>query len=321
MINIDVKIGMEGLFKIEAVKPDGSRRLLADWFYNTISNAGLDRVTTSTYLETAFVGSGTTPPDDVTFTETSLTNPVRATSVISDTSGALQHPVTLDWYGYRRKVYRIPPQGVAYNASEVAVGDFIAVGPPMTYQLFSRQLILDGLGSPTTISVLLDESLDITYELRNYPVLTDTAFNVNITGTTPVTHACVIRPSEVDSAVWGNALGVGVYSLGPASSPIYYDSSSVLGPVTGEPTGSAAIGCDTETAAAYSAGSYRRDFTSVAGLTKANASGGIKCIGFRTSLGWFQVSFTPLIAKNSTKVLTLVFRLQWARRVLAPGDL
>ena len=35
---------VEGWYKFEAVRPDGTKRLLADWFPNLITDAGLERM-------------------------------------------------------------------------------------------------------------------------------------------------------------------------------------------------------------------------------------------------------------------------------------
>src|SRR5690606_31940294 len=51
--------GLCGRFKLEAERPDGQRRLLADWFPNLITNAGLNRIGTSSgWLTACAVGTG-----------------------------------------------------------------------------------------------------------------------------------------------------------------------------------------------------------------------------------------------------------------------
>jgi len=53
---------VSGRFKIEAVKRNGDRRVLAE-FSNMILNSGLDLIgTTTNYLNYCRVGSGTTAP-------------------------------------------------------------------------------------------------------------------------------------------------------------------------------------------------------------------------------------------------------------------
>lgn len=64
-------------------------------------------------------------------------------------------------YHWFRRVFRVAPVGSNRTYSEVGVGWSAT-------NLFSRALIKDPLGNPNTITVLGDEYLDVTYEIRMY---------------------------------------------------------------------------------------------------------------------------------------------------------
>lgn len=319
MILLEARVEIEGLYKIEAVKLDGTRRLLADWFANTISNTGLDLIAQSTgsnsiVMQCCVVGSGTTPPDDVTFTQGTITTPLKTLTTTANATGA---QVSAPYYGWWRRTFQFIPTGSAYNASEVGVGRSDGALPSQ-FTLFSRQLIVDGLGDPLTISVLADEYLDVTYELRIYPPLEDVEFALNITGTDPITHDCVLRATNVTTATfWGSPL----QSNAGMQSPDTEVTSGTIGAITSGITGSHLSGSPTATNAAYSVGSYKRRATIVWGITAGNSVPGISAMYFIHSHGAYQVSFDPPILKDSNKILTLVTEVTWARRILLPGEL
>ena len=159
MITMQHETQCAGWFKIEATRPDGTRRVLADWFPNLILNGGLDRMGANPdYLSWCQVGSGSTAP---VAAQTALVNRIAGTSTQQNNVSGAQ--ASAPYYGWYRRTYRFAQGVAAGNLSEVGVG-WATSG-----SLFSRALILDGGGSPTTITVLSDEVLDVTYELRRYP--------------------------------------------------------------------------------------------------------------------------------------------------------
>ena len=175
--------------------------------------------------------------------------------------------------------------------------------------LYSRALIKDGNGDPTTITLLADEFLDVTYELRCYPNLTD----VTITGLDlgESTHDVTIRAANVTSGtLWG-------FPLGGAASFSAYPSSTIfnggIGVITSSPSGdSANLG---EISLPYSANSRKQTASATLSLNYANLAGGIRSIKLSTSLGAHQLEFNPPINKTSEKTLTLNFEVSWGRHV------
>lgn len=294
-----------GRFKIHALRLDvdgneipGSRRLAADWFDNLVVNAGLDRMgQASDYLSTCMVGSGSTAP---AVGDTQLQARIASTiSVQSDTNGMVVSPR----YGWRRITFRFAAGVAAGNLSEVGVGW-------STVSVFSRALILDGSGNPTTITVLADEVLDVTYELRAYVNESDVTFNVDISG---VTYACVLRPANIGGSQ-GLQIGQEVtINTANRAGGVRTTESSTLGSVTSMPSGPQSSMDFTNNA--YVNGTYYRNHTLTAGLNLSNFSTGIGAITISNTFSDFQISFTPKIPKDSTKVLTLQARSTWARHV------
>lgn len=296
MITMQHETQCAGWFKIEATRPDGTRRVLADWFPNLILNGGLDRMgENNDYLSWCQVGSGSTAP---VAAQTALVNRIAGTNAIQvATSGA---QATAPYYGWRRNTYQFDQGVAAGNLSEVGVGW------DTSGSLFSRALILDGGGRPTTITVLSDEVLAVTYELRRYPGTVDLTGTVVLDG---VTHNWVSRAAGVtDQYCWG---GEGEMALYWAES---YNGD--IGPVT-QFTPSGESGLLTATPLAYSSASYTRAATVSAGLNDSNLSGGIRSIVTGSSAAdtsRYQIQFDPAIPKDNTKVLSLTIQHSWARR-------
>lgn len=296
MITMQHETQCAGWFKIEAIRPDGTRRVLADWFPNLILNGGLDRMgANSDYLIWCQVGSGSTAP---VATQTALINRIAGT--YTHQKNVIGAQASAPYYGWYRRTYRFAQGVAAGNLSEVGVGW------GSTGSLFSRALILDGGGSPTTITVLSDEVLDVTYELRRYPGTVDLTGTVVLDG---VTHNWVSRAAGVtNSLYWA---GVSAMELDYAQS-----FNGGIGPVTATaPSGASAI--ISTTPLAYSSGSYARAATVSAGLNDSNLSGGIRSILIRSNpsgTSRYQIQFDPAIPKDNTKVLSLTIQHTWARR-------
>lgn len=296
-----------GFFKIEAVRPDGRRRILADWFPNLIVNGGLDMMMAAsaetgagTFATACQVGTGNTAPAT---TQTALASYLAGTS--TQQSSVTGFSAGSPYYGYARRVYRFAAGVAAGNLAEVGIARTTTTG-----NLLSRALILDGGGSPTTITVLGDEFLDVTYELRQYAPVDDVAFELTIGA---VTHDVVARAARVTTSPWNGAMQGLNQPIGLGGSGAF--STQTLGAVTSNPAGTI-YGQDSgsyPTYGSYSAGTYYRDGVHSWGLNNGNAPGGIGSICSPSGRGQFQFSLDPVIAKDNTKVLTLTVRLSIAR--------
>src|SRR5690606_29989085 len=290
---------LAGLWRLRARRPDGRVRVDTGWFPNLITDVGLDiPCMSSSWVARCVVGTGNTPPS---VSDTALVAQIASTSNrIENVGGSNQ---TADRYAFARVTFRFAAGAAAGNIAEIGI-----LGGSGDSVLLSRALILDGSGNPTTLTILSDEVLDATYEIRNYPPLTDVVTTMDITG---ATHDIVIRASEVDS-LWtmlGGGLGIPVgWQAGAATrGALVYPSTSVLGDVTGSPSGSGAID-SSRSSGSYTPGTYQRSFSNVWNLSSGNVSGGIAaarvtCGSQPSSAGEargglaFQISFDPVIPK------------------------
>lgn len=297
---------MSGRFKLEAIRPDGRVRPLTGWFRNLITNSGLDAIGVSAdWLANCRVGSGNSAPD---VGDTSLDAEIASTNTV--VGNVLANSGASLYFTSRAIKFRFSTGAAEGNLAELGI---FRSNPP--FSMFSRALILDGDGDPTTVTVLSDEVLDVTYEWRNYPVLEDVESSVTISGED---YDVTTRPSNVGSTSWG---GSGGGTLGGAGGGIaVYDGA--IGPVTGAPAGSTS-GSNDVTAGGYTSGNYFAEYSVSLALDQGNFGGGIRSVFFGlgnggggTALGFMQSEFDPPIPKTSSDILSLQFRHTWARKDL-----
>lgn len=295
---IDIKCRVAGFFKLVATDMrTGRTRLLADWFPNLITNGGLDQIgTAATWLSGCSVGSGNTAPVNG---DTHLATLVASsTNIVGSTSSIL---AVSPYYGSRFNTY--------FFASGVASGVLAEIGIGLSpTALFSRALIKDGSGNPTTVTVGPGEALTAFYEFRNYPPLADTTGTVVISS---VSYNYTVRAANAGAGNWAPA------QLGDIDGPsglIAY--AGAIGALTGVPSGSNALetsGVDV----AYTPASLHIDRNSVLAGPTANF-GGINallytCGQVNNSMGEFQVGFNNPLPKDVTHSLTLTVRKSWTR--------
>lgn len=296
----ELKTALAGRYKIEAVKADGSRRLLADWFDNLITDNGLNAIGHGAdWFTGCSVGSGNTAPAN---SDTSLVSLVATTTTITTTTGA--NSGGLPWFGSQTVVYRFPIGSATGNLSEVGIG-------ATSTSLFSRALILDGGGSPTTITVLSSEALDVTYQLQQFSPASDVTGSVTIAA---VSYAYTVRAANANAGGW-TVRPVGDRGGVLSSGVTVYNGS--IGTVTGSPSGTSAAG-GTASLGTYTDGNFFVDSTLNLGLADANVSGGISAImctmgSLNASLGQYQYGFSPALPKDSSHTMTLVIRHSWTR--------
>lgn len=292
-----------GYYKLEGVKigPDGKerRRTIADWFPNLITDFGLNGWGTLSLAQMTTncrVGAGTATP---AFGNTTLGAQIGATTVVSSGFAATSQ-ATPPYYYSQTATWRFNPGVAAGNLSEVGNGR-TATGA----DLFSRALILDGAGNPTTITILADEYLDVTYQVRDYMPTADVPYSIVISG---VTYSGIMRRANVDTVMFSTSNVAGCDN-GVNAVTAY---NGAIGAVTSAPAGTnTAISVNN---LGYANNSYQMDFGGTAALTQMNLAGGITAIMVRTSFGYFQFSISPAIPKDANKTLALVFRCgPWAR--------
>lgn len=287
---------LAGRYKLTAVDAiTGVSRELAE-FDNLITDWGLNRLGTGGIGDGCYVGSGSTAPANG---NTSLVALVASNTTYSQNTG---NSGAAPYYAWCRRSWRFGQGVAAGNISEVGVG-------PASNTLFSRALVKDSNGNPTTITVLSTEFLDVSYELRIFAPTSDVTFNANIAG---AARACVLRAANVSN--WSAAT---VAASGFRIDQVYGQTAADgdIGTVTQTPGGT---GSQTGNVSrdSYSNNSYKATGSINWGLNDANFAGGIKSIYFGAADYQqiaFQCSFTPPIAKTSDKTLSLNVEVSWAR--------
>lgn len=299
-----------GRFKIEKFKTDadgveleGTRQLVADWFPNLITDNGMNLFGSSTlWLNFCQVGSGSTPPS---FADTNLVSRIAGTSNKETSLNGAQP--SAPYFTWRRNTYRFAEGVATGNISEIGIGT-VTNG-----DLFSRALVLDSFGNPTTIPVAADESLDVTYEFRYYPSTVDAITVLVLDGND---YEVTARAAIVNNATSGTGWFIGSSGnaatlQGSGSASASY--SGAIGAITANPSGSTS-GSTGVTNAAYSNDSHSRDGTVTWALAAGNFPGGIGAVSVKHGIGRYQFGFNPTIPKTAEQVLTLDFRHSWSRR-------
>lgn len=155
-MNFELKV--RGRYRIDVIKPSGEKVVAADWFDNLITDSGLDLIGSSgSYLNACAVGTGSATPAN---TDTSLGAIVADSNVIIETDSGSD---ISGGFSYTRRTYEFSAGEAAGNISEVGISANFSNSP-----IFSRALIKDPYGNPTTITILSDEVLQVTYECRIY---------------------------------------------------------------------------------------------------------------------------------------------------------
>jgi hypothetical protein len=288
---------LSGMYKIEVERPDGTRKVLADWFPNLITNYGLNAIgINTTYVNNCQVGSGSTAP---AFTDTSLVSRVASTSLYGLVTGITG---SSPYYSWGTFTYTFLAGAAAGNLSEVGISS------ASSGNLFSRALILDEEGDPTTITVLSDEVLYVTYQLRRYLPEVDTEGTVEIDG---VTYSFVGRAASANGYGFWPAIFSAVLHTGSNPSGLTY--TGTLGTITATPTYQNGTPATVATIATYVADSHETSWTYSFSLSQGNATGGIAAFMFDLAGAKYQFSVDPVIPKTADKVMTITIEAGWGR--------
>lgn len=326
-LTIPLTIGLKGYFKfIRTCARTGEVRQETDWFSNLIVNTGKDALGgTASQTPSPFggcvVGSGNTPP---VAGNTLLESFVAGTGLILTTS-RVENLSSAPFFIASRITYRFNEGVAAGNLSEVGIA-IVNVGgtPGGGTTLFSRALIVDGGGVPTTITVLSDEFLDVIWEMRTYlPDDVVGSFDLDILGT-PTSHSYTIRPGRVTNQSLWNLPGAGTGSSNSYRT-FFADGSTAGGTNTnGSKVSAGTISAITDditdtrllmsvdgTRDAYVGGNYYVDLNFRYGLSFGNATPSITAIGFGCRAVYFQMSISPGVEKTATRIFDITLRLSW----------
>lgn len=288
-------VSLAGHFIISTDK----RGVLAE-FDNLITDGGLSRFRFEhSYADYCFVGSGNTPPANA---DTQLQNRLAVTSDTYSSTTNFVSAVT-PMYASCSRFFEFPIGTAAGNLSEIGAGWFISSG---VYGLFSRALILDSEGLPTTITILPTEVLRVVYTVRMYIPEGDTTGTVTLAGNVGGTHNWVLRASGVGQSNYWSA----IYGLKASntfnSGGLIYARSGIVTSITSAPGGTAWVNTS------GSGNSNASWGTSVGSIT-------VNSLQLSNYLGKeFQVGFTPAISKTYLQILTLNWSQPTVSRYVAP---
>lgn len=302
-----------GFYKFEATdESTGEQRILADWFPNLITDNGLNLLATSgRYLGVCQVGTGSSAPS---VSDTALANRIASNS--SGASFTYGTTTSAPYYTWIRNVYRFNAGVATGNVSEVGVSP----AGSTTGNLFSRALVVDSELNPTSITVLANETLDVTYELRYYAPTSNIVGTFTTDGTEFSWTSIAMNCDENTYLGWGiQDAGTGTFGYAVPETNTYSWSSGAgiraysggIGSITSAPEGSSVMGSITNNA--YIAESHYIDHVVSFGISVANYAGGIGAVAGRMGIGSYQIGFTPYIPKTADDVFSITIRHSWGR--------
>ena len=328
---LTAQMNCAGRYRFETAKVDGNghplehtRRVAVDWFDNLVMNDGLNRMLTrSDWLDACYVGTGSEAP---TPNDSRLGKKIAKTETVLERTSAT---VPDQHYGYVRITYRFPA-GFHGDLTEVGIGNRFEDDGSLEkddpgywdqYALFSRALIRDANGQPTTLTKLDDEILDVVYEFRLYAPTEDGSGDV-VLGNANTKHHWTCRALCLGdhSTAWDNRLGQPFNCLiGPAPfwggrvsarNTLYglldnpdFSTSPLVTKAECHPHPSSGEGDPTAV-----------DITVICDMDNGNFSEGIGWIGVSGTFGAFQWVFEPRIPKNADRKLELSLHLQFGRQ-------
>lgn len=318
-------MGMQGFMRFQTInKFSGKTTLDTRWFPNTILDAGRNVMATRgdwmTYCQIGTDGIFPTLLADRQ-AETSLGNQYAGTNVLVTGSTSNGQAGAAPYYGWKRKTWRFPDGTFTggINLSEAGVG----WGADLD-TLISRAPILDPvLATPTTVTPLADELLDVSYELRYYsPVIDVLLPQVTLDG---IVYNTITRAAYVTGSRWSADIGaqIGEYSPGSNQWPAYDgDIGTVLLGPNGVSVGSAD---ESHWNSAYSNNSYEIGINISVGSSGWNLVNGIRSIAVHSTAGSYQTQYNAVgddatIPKTIAYNMHMSWILNWAEYI-APWEL
>lgn len=326
-MNANIDILQEGKYRAVVHDGKGNVRLETAWGKNLILGSGFDKLlNTSQFSITCVAGSGNTTP----LISDTLLATYKGKATTQALTGAAVFNTTPDANGYVtmtqtiRSTFNPGSLGSgAVNIAEAGMAMNAQVNTNSATQLLSRGLLVDGGGSPTTVSLdASTEYLDIYWQRTVY-----VKDSVTVTKTFPVEGVntnfdCTIRPAMFGTShegiIW-NAMSDSViigYAIPQGNGSPYtcFAYTGSITSITTAPTGSRSNCSNANDSAAYSNGTYYRDFTINQPPTFANLTGGIGVLEINCGESAWQIEFSPKLAKTADNSLQLVLRLSMGNK-------
>lgn len=308
-----IAVGIEGIIKSVQLVDAKTGRVVRELkaFKNVITNAGLDAIGNGTDISnlTNYLGVGTdnTAPS---VSQTALVSQLGARSNSNGGFGDSSASGPSFAYWERTRTREIAAGASTGNLTELG---FFSAGTSGT--MWCRQLFLDDLGSPTTITKLADQILRVIYSWRVYPSTTISTDVVNIDGTDT---DCDARAMSINSDFDWGGLGIltrlGSWDANPISK-LAHETNVFPTPTGGNFSGSA-VQANSSSYSSYVGGTYYRDLSIVWNPSTANFATGIGAIriGFQgNGSAAIGTTFDPKVPKDNLHRFTYTVRISWAR--------
>lgn len=322
--------GLSGKFtNFEVLNKSGEVVRKCEPFSNLITDGGLDRMymgdspTNPRLYDVCKVGTGNTPESPY---DNDLEAQVASVSPWGSSNGAYSSGVNLEEnYFWGRFVYIFSLGAIQNkNISEVSTGWSTGVG------IFSRALIRDALGNPTSITVLEDEQLRVTWEHRRYFDPSPKSGSIVNVGNKGGTINYTIYPANINNwSLWTTTQnynyvfrsgGVWYLSLSP-SSPNKAFANAVFNYPNGTVTGTAI-----NPSQVVDVTEGKRKFTTRYRFPIGNGNHANGLSGLFWSFSGsnsthqassqrveYQVEFNPPIMKTNEDFLEIDFEISWGR--------
>ena len=319
-MNIDLgKIGISGRYRMVVHKDEAMKEIIHDTgeFDNLITNVGMNRwgevITNTGSTIGAFrtlcgefvLGSGQRP---AAFTDTALQSPVKMAAG-NVTLQSESSSYSRGWYEITVR-YQSTRGEFAGNLSEIGIQHTSLSGP-----LWSRALILDMDGNPTTITVLPSDFLTCYYTLRIHIPQTDAVFNIDVDyGSDGGIVPTVVTARPLSTEIAAPHIGWGLQTLITRIwAWLQFYTGGLAVPTAYNPLGTP-IGNQTDsfTAVPYITDSYQRFATREDGLND-HLGDNLRTAKLEALYGAWQLEFDPPLKKNNTQTMNLTFGYSWAR--------
>lgn len=289
---------VEGWYTLQRIKP-GYGVIEELSFPNLITDFGMNALGGNYSPDYFHVGTSTSQPSN---TDTSLGAFGTSFNGSGTGDGAYSNSGPPDYYARRTVVKKSNIGAATGNWTEIAVSPQAGNG-----NILSRALILDSAGNPTTFTVLSDEQMQASYELRHYPVFVDDVRAVTISG---VPKDTITRVCNASTWQW---LSFGFGYMFHFTRCYAYSGDINASAVSGLPAGSS-LGAGSVALAAYGSNNFYRDATATwqAGAATGTHRSYVWTNDWNSAL--FQVQYDPPIVKSATQQLIINQRYSWARR-------
>lgn len=280
---------------------------------NLITNTGMNLLASESFSPNSFhrqwgrrlnVGGGTTEPLP---TDTALTNKIADSGTRSeDTNYSLTWGTGAD---AGKLVFTV---NFTFGVG-VAAGNITEVGLDYGTALQTHALLKDGSGNPVVVNVAADEQLVCVYRTKFQPSTADVVYSTT-TSPTPVAYTLTMRPANVGAGSIFES-GTSVINVSSGGLYAYTGSSSGIGAVGGEPTGTRSSAIQTyqrATGDAYVNNSFEKINHFTLQPTDANLAD-IGAFMFYGSLFSWQIGIVPRLTKVNPETIKFSIKTKWNR--------